>query len=1514
MADKTRPGDIKQETREGRGSIYKTAIISAPIAIGGGMGLSSLSKRSSHFGEPISSIQTSPSVDAVRQFANRYVSPEHSGIFKEWQLDKLAGFSKNTALSPEVVKSAFMHAVQAADPSGMLLQGFGKRLTTARTASEVYTDVAQTLLTSSSIHTRQVASMFLRDVSALEARAAAGLPVTTTPFVGSVPRMSKSLSLGQLDERLRVDLLRFAEQTGTEFDIRRMSRRDIPGSELRLGFWRPTDKKAPWFTLRVPETLASQPGTIVHGATQQSRYLAGMYGVVSDNTLQQSFNHEQWVMRRAVEDLVPQITTTRKLTDREVRSFVSQFEQRMLEAPEWIPSMPRGMHAGLDVYSQLRSQIMRLYGRGGQPLSEFEYAQIIERGGLDLPEGGRVSLFPAHSPAQIARGVASTIDPRSYSLIPEAADVGRRPFQRYRIGAAPTPAALEAIQSSWKTQAFGWAMDPVGVPTPMARTAYLSSSLGHRLAGTGVTAEGQLLVSTALSDQRAVRMWSQLDVASDRMVDLAPHVAHSKAHWEIGKMMPKGSMLGYGPGGQPVILPTDMTIEQATAFTADRAKGDFIRVMATQDIERMRYAKVFGGAKGMAVTVSPEYIRQVLAQHAGLGEMRDPLWRTVEAVVTMDELKKNKALHYNQMLTALWDFSKHNMQSGLQISEQAQRFQSDPHAVIAQMRRIALDADKFDHNVMLREIMQLARGAKLTANQLGGVFGAIPEVYGDLGILGPLSAAEAAEVKRGVAFGFTQLHFEGLGGPGAGKTATIEPRMYELLSSPHLGGAGSAIQQEVAERMIATYPHRLAEQQELTSALRSVMKPGRRFGATPASALAAMEALPTTGTYMKVGSLGDIYIPGTSTLSQLAPYRTAGGGLVHPDLASKYMGLVGLAAEYERKGITAERMQGALLDMRDELHKARIATITGKGGLLRGRLPGSVALTAVQPTLAESLPVGVVGITEPYIEQMFGDIEQLGIYDKTELARMRSRLLAGERVSGMLGRHPYIGPYSSQVVQFQRVAGTEPIAMMHERMSRAAIFAGKRGEETLSKLSAGFESALTGDERALRRLEMSGAEMLGSPIRLSPFVGIAGDVDGDVVSAMLASPQLEKSLTGYLSNQDALRAYEEYAIRSQVLKAKAAGDAVTLHKAMAGAGIKLGITETGRLGRLSASLQQYRAGVLSGMGGLSTQESMDALGLLEWMEQTPISAKHIPAGKEEQLIYLLDDIQNALDKKNATGIAEAARVVLANAKMSGQQALREGFDIALEDVGGGVTTRHIPGLNIEKAAANIVEASRAYETAGIGKVSAARVRALMMRDLQPRTDDVEALLKPWMVTESPLSSFLNITTRPGRGAEFVERTLGIMNQAARTGKSMIPHARPLAIGTGVGLGLAMLLSEPPRVLSMEAKLPPRPVSRAGSGGIHLDANLHPGSRVNIPAPAPSPTHAANTTRILPDSTMRQQGYNISVRARLPAGVDTRSLSEQIQQSAPNIRRVHASVRDYRASLTPQRVSSILRDE
>jgi len=752
-------------------------------------------------------------------------------------------------------------------------------------------------------------------------------------------------------------------------------------------------------------------------------------------------------------------------------------------------------------------------------------------------------------------------------------------------------------------------------------------------------------------------------------------------------------------------------------------------------------------------------------------------------------------------------------------------------------------------------------------------------------------------------------------GPGSGKIATMEPRAFELMGAAHWGDTGPVLQNEILERMTAAYPERLQEQRALNEALQSLTKPGTREGAVSLSEMAkrfgtSEGMFPAAGTNVRLpGGLGDLYVPGAATTSQIASMRTGTGSVVNSELGQAYKNVFDVAKQYEDRDVMISELNTQVDGLRRELNKARIGTVTAKGGLLRGRVPGSVFLTALEPTMAQNLGPGEAGITQKYADKALQSMRETGLYADDYIDAMRTSLEAGEAVPGVLGRHPHIGPYSSQATNIRLIKGSQPVVAIGADAQRAMWVPGKLSAGDEWSFAKGAGDVFAGDDSALRRAKNMGAELLDSPVLRGAAVGAAGDVDGDVYSMMFAGPQLGDALDVHLANPNVQREYSAYTVRSQMLKAKTAGGDVSLRMAMAGDIHKLSVTAGGELGKLSSSVDAYRGAVMGGFGNLSSGQEQNALGLLEWLEQTPISSKHIARGKEENLQYLLQNINVALAKKSAAGITTATNQVLASTSGIGRAALEEGFTAAFDS--GEIV--HAPGINVSEAAQNLVNARHAAETQAIGGLSVDRARGIAAGRIEMNAAETVAFQDPRMLESFAAGQLFEPGAVPGRYAQVAEDVLSMGNRLAQKGKSMLGYAKPLAIGTAVGLGMAMLLSEPPQVLDSGANVPPPVNLRSGTGGASMSTNIHPSTQVSGAPTTDTMMAHANSARISAPSTLQPEGYTVNIHGAMGSMTDHQQLSAHLQSAMGRGGRVNSTVRDMRSSLTPQKLADLMQD-
>ena len=440
-----------------------------------------------------------------------------------------------------------------------------------------------------------------------------------------------------------------------------------------------------------------------------------------------------------------------------------------------------------------------------------------------------------------------------------------------------------------------------------------------------------------------------------------------------------------------------------------------------------------------------------------------------------------------------------------------------------------------------------------------------------------------------------------------------------------------------------------------------------------------------------------------------------------------------------------------------------------------------------------------------------------------------------------------------------------------------------------------------------------GAEFANNPIRLSPMVGHAGDYDGDTIAAVFGGPHIQKQLHRDFLDPTSRGLYEEFSIRSQLLKAKAAqAGGANIADMASGAVYKLGVTKTGQLGALSNEIQMYRAAALSDVDKFTATERADVLHLMEWMEQTPISAKHIAAGQEEKVVTLLDQIHASLASKKASGLQGALGQIMntETAKQSGLGAMNEGVTAFLDLQGKGqVEALPIRGLSASSAIENAVKMRNIFEKTAAGSTTASRLRELMLEKGRGiRAEEALGLVKPGTIGGSTFGSMFSEAGMASEGtlAGLARGASERIGAAQRLGARILPHMKPLAIGGGIAVGLSLLLSEPPKVLGPGATVPPRASMGSGSGGSSIPPeNVNQESRVSGSPTVSDVTRSGNTARVA-------SGYDVNVRSNSRSNLDYGSMNTQMRRAVGGRGRVNSFVRDDRSSLTPQKLSSILR--
>jgi hypothetical protein len=554
------------------------------------------------------------------------------------------------------------------------------------------------------------------------------------------------------------------------------------------------------------------------------------------------------------------------------------------------------------------------------------------------------------------------------------------------------------------------------------------------------------------------------------------------------------------------------------------------------------------------------------------------------------------------------------------------------------------------------------------------------------------------------------------------------------------------------------------------------------------------------------------------------------------------------------------------------MSKVVAKSITGTTGMLASELPGSARLSAVSAAeMGLSLPAGTMGITEKYASQMFEDLSR--VYDPKAIAAMRTRFGEGKAIAGFVGQGASFGQISPAL--FQRIAGEDAVIAMNQQSYQVRA--------------------------ALR----SGTEYWNNPVRMSPVGRLTGTLDGDVISAVMAGPQVQDRLGLHIAaGEESARIMEKHTIRSQILKARAVETgAMSIGEAAA-----TRVVPQQPAKQILGSIGEARAALLNQGGRLSTQATSNAVALLDWIENSSVGTR---AQRDIERISfggaldLAQGLREGIDYREAERIASTARTAL-ESRIAGSSAMKEGMTVALENINTGeVVQRTIPSLNIKEASENIVAALNSQDVEALGSVSAGKQREIL-QGIRPATStrELRQVLGGEGLPGSPFSAFFQ--RAPQFKASISKRAMSIANQIGASGKSMLPHLKPLAIGFGATLALSAALSEPPKSLSPGSVAAPQANMRGSSGHVPPE-NVHPPSQVSGLPTAPTLEGSANTSRIT-------SGSRITVSGRSPGAVDYPGVSEQINRALEGSVQTRSTISDQRSSITAQRIARLMEKE
>ncbi len=1543
-------------------SLAQTLLAGVPL----GLGIRSYLKKtnfSQAFNPPVNPIQST--LDPITQTLGSIRSGTNE-VANRWGKRSLRGLEElvregsegATTLSGTAVQDALIYAAEHADASGSALKMINRRFgnVATKTGRQVVQEVIEVFQTAPTVHLRRVAALFLDNLNMLEQRSRLGLSLTMRAVHDDTIASGRAITSRQLaasNPLLADHLLAIKRELKGTMTVKKFARSDIEGGLLQVNIKgspylaKGMGKKAQ-MTFEIPLTLETQPNMVRAGYTQQSLHIAGQFAEIKEigqgrTVIKGLQRYDQWAASQAMDHLVmplmEQVRAGKKVTRRMTQAQVAAYGKHIRRYRDQLVDMPLGASKARDLYASTRGQVLRLFHEGA-PISNEIMQDILKQGGVYDPSGAFTALFPGHSATQMTHGALSLKDwAQEVSLSGNAWAQEKAPLQGLRWQWDLAPGEEERIRGLERFQRSAWAQPGARLPTKPVRTLYVPEKTASKhLYPHGFNPEGGAWIS-----EIALPKMTE-NISPIKLAELTPEfeqiIGPKRDLYQINKIIPAGTHLGRDLNGNPIVLQQDTRLLEAIRHK-DRDNAAYLAISGTKNIEYGDWAATWD-TKHMAARKDRGTMIGRLKE-MGLWN-RETIKDPIHSFVPLGDLLKNQALHHQQMYTSIWDCVTENLQRAQRqvdrpFKGKALAMAQDPRAYIAALEARATSKvggkTYYDANVILKDLLQVARGGDLKGSQMGEVFGGVPKALGldtstslglqmgwtkkmmelfpdpsmtgiderDLqayfnigrGNLTPtqkqwiatygLTRKAAKEVaKEAPVNPFAFFQYAGPGGPGAGNRGSIEPRMLELFKSPHWGELGPQVQQEIAERMGARYPNRLIEQETLGQALESLIQPGKAGGTTFSPSELSLMAkerraeLMGEGFNLRVKGFGDVMIPSGNTLKQLADYKTASGEVIHSDLAHQYRSFIEQAGLFESKEINKDIFMDSVHGLQEQVARSKALTFSGVDSLGRGELPGSRYLTMVPHEQVAKTPwleaSGEVFATDTYMNKMFGDMEDL--YGQEYTKGLRGKWEAGEGIEGIMGRHPGIGPYSIAPVQFKRMAGDGANIAIPEYF-----------------MNAKWKNPASGKW-----------EELASQLRFSPAVGMAGDYDKDIAFAMIAGPNTKEGIRRTLTNPEWIQNNLEHQIRSQLLKSKVGpATGLSLEELRAAGASKLRVPKES-LGLLSEELGTTKAAVLAHMDPAGGRVGA-AQSFLEWWEQTPISGKHIQPGRESELRSLFEQGTRALREGNAPLFKQATEKIFSQKALQGLQGAMLYGNVEME-IGGDRTM--IKGHDLGGLLDDIMNARKKYQAAPPGGLSEE-----VMRGIQRGKPSRAA--RSWQIPKmaaTKMKTAFGAYLPASMGGKGAMTALGETVNAARNkmgaiGRGLLEHARPLGLGFAAAVGLSTVLSRPGQTLDTSDLTPPAPRMQSGTGGAQIPTGIHPEGYVSGEPTVRNPVEGSNTAMVSPG---QPPGATRVVVRGASRGADYQAVSQSLS-GATRGGQISSRVRDDRVALTPQKLASIL---
>lgn len=607
--------------------------------------------------------------------------------------------------------------------------------------------------------------------------------------------------------------------------------------------------------------------------------------------------------------------------------------------------------------------------------------------------------------------------------------------------------------------------------------------------------------------------------------------------------------------------------------------------------------------------------------------------------------------------------------------------------------------------------------------------------------------------------GYSELHpITSFKMTGAGGRASLEPRAYISASAM---GLKDILDEEIIPRQMIGADEAVEQRRGIERIMRSMAS-----NAPPppdATVMTAREIMSSPdfmegGGYLKIHNPDShytrhVYIPSRTEMSAMQPKYVGGFPIPGSETAKTVRDMIRTVADYETGQIKFSDMISKMgFTGSPDSHFAALqaqgaALGKGEGSMMRGKVLGSKALRAADS--AENL----LRIHPEDLSDMLKDMQ----LSPSQIKEFMESADSGEGLGMLIARDPQIGPYSLQPT----------VVHTSDKVTRGTM-----------QIPEVYKKA---------RLRLPSGEVFEKTMRMGQMVGLAGDKDADNYKLFAMQNAENEEALRYLA--ESARHQDDYLahmVFTQFATAKRMPEQTSLSMVdfVAGGQLKVMQGSDARIiGGISNVLTEARVGIA--ISDLSDARKQQSLAMLEFMEQQPISAKHLDAnkvltGEVSKIVTGVRDIISSGDVKNLDRFQETFRNLIRYSDRSDKE--KEMLDTILSgkefDLEIGGETKTLRGVNIREALGDILSA-RGDMTKRIGStgVSPLDIQHFLMNKAEVTPDKASRIM-----------DVLSNATPQARGANTAAQNL------ADISRKMGEYKRPAAMALGAMAIGAVLLS------------------------------------------------------------------------------------------------------------------------